>query len=56
MDKLSPEDWIALAAAIHGLAIVVVNLTPTPRDDEFLRRFYKIIEALAGILTPLAKK
>lgn len=46
----------AVALMLHAWAIVVINLTPTPRDDATLRRAYRVLEALAGILTPLAKR
>ena len=32
-------DYIALIAAIHGVAVVVVNMTPTPKDDEALSTY-----------------
>lgn len=41
--------------ALHGAAIAIVNLTPTPRDDEVLARVYKVVEAVAGIFTARAK-
>lgn len=54
---------IALLIAIHGVAVVVVNLTPTPKDDAALDtitrmgvKLYRAIEILAGIITPLAKR
>jgi hypothetical protein len=56
-------DYVALAVAIHGVAVVVVNLTPTPKDDEALDTYrrlavksYRALEILAGIITPLAKR
>lgn len=54
---------VALLVAIHGVAVVVVNLTPTPKDDEALDtitrmgvKAYRAIEILAGIVTPFAKR
>ena len=54
---------VALLIAIHGVAVVVVNLTPTPKDDAALNtitrmgvKLYRAIEILAGIITPLAKR
>jgi len=35
---------------------VIVNLTKTPKDDEYLSKIYRVIEILAGIVTKLAKK
>jgi hypothetical protein len=56
-------DYVALAVAVHGVAVVVVNLTPTPKDDEALDTYrrlavksYRALEILAGIITPLAKR
>lgn len=53
------ENSSALFAALlaaHGLAVAVVNLTPTPKDDEFVAKAYKVIEFLAGIFGKTAKK
>jgi hypothetical protein len=56
-------EFVALLVAIHGVAVVVVNMTPTPKDDEALDsitrmgvKAYRAIEILAGIITPLAKR
>jgi hypothetical protein len=56
-------DYVALAIAIHGVAVVVVNLTPSPKDNEALDNYsrlavklYRAIEILAGIISPLAKR
>jgi len=49
-----PEILAALFA-IHAAALAIVNLTPTPKDDEVVSKFYRIIEILAGILTKLSK-
>lgn len=61
MDRWS--DYVALAVAIHGVAVVVVNLTPTPKDNQALNdytrlivKLYRAIEILAGIISPLAKR
>jgi hypothetical protein len=32
MDRIA--DYVALAVAIHGVALIVVNLTPTPKDTK----------------------
>jgi prephenate dehydrogenase len=56
-------DYVALAVAIHGVAVVIVNLTPTPKDNQALGdltrigiKLYRAIEILAGIVSPLAKR
>jgi hypothetical protein len=61
MDRFA--DYVALAVAIHGVAVLVVNLTPTPKDNEALDSYsrlavklYRAIEILAGIISPLAKR
>jgi hypothetical protein len=35
--------------AAHALASFVVNLTPTPEDDRWLGRAYRVIEWVAGV-------
>jgi len=57
------QDYIALAVAVHGVAVVIVNLTPTPKDNVALHAYtravvkiYRAIEILAGVITPLAKR
>jgi len=45
-----------IAGALHILALAVVNLTPTPRDDEIYGKVYKVIEMIAGIVSKTAKK
>lgn len=61
MDRL-PE-YIALAVALHGVALIICNLTPTPKDDAALGsaslvaiKLYRVLELVAGIVTPLAKR
>ena len=56
-------EYVALAIAIHGVALVIVNITPTPKDNEALGnisrlavRLYRAVEILAGIVGPLAKR
>jgi hypothetical protein len=61
MDRLS--EYVTLAVAIHGVALLVVNMTPTPKDNEALDgytriivKLYRAIEILAGIWSPMAKR
>lgn len=49
-------DIVALGAALHALALVIVNITPTPKDNDVYSKFYKVVEVLAGIVTKIAKK
>lgn len=50
------QQLLAILFAIHALAVLIVNLTPTPKDDAVVAKFYKIIEILAGIITKVAKR
>ena len=45
-----------ILAALHVLALAIVNATPTPRDDELYGKLYKVIEVIAGIITKTAKR
>ena len=52
------ENWdgvLAVITASHALALAVVNLTHTPKDDEIVGKVYRVIEALAGVVTRKAK-
>jgi hypothetical protein len=47
--------WITVIGSIlgsaHGTALIIVNLTPTPKDNEWLGKIYRwFIEPLAGII------
>ena len=63
---ISPElltQYVGAAIGVHATAVAVVNLTPTPKDNDRLGRYtalfvklYRAIEILAGIVTPLVKK
>jgi hypothetical protein len=41
--------------AAHLAALVIVNATPTPKDDEVLGKAYKSLEYLAGLISRKAK-
>jgi hypothetical protein len=56
-------EYIVVVIAVHGAAVAIVNLTPTPKDDEALGRYsriavklYRAVEILAGVITPLVKR
>lgn len=56
-------DYVALAIAVHAVAVVIVNITPTPKDNEQLDdltrlvvKLYRAIEILAGIVSRRAKQ
>jgi hypothetical protein len=42
--------------AAHGLALFIVNMTPTPVDNAVLRKVYTVIEWIAGIVTDEVKE
>ena len=50
------QQLLIVLLASHALALAIVNLTPTPKDDEVVAKVYRAIEILAGIVTRLAKK
>lgn len=50
------EGILAVIAGTHSLALAIVNLTPTPRDDEIVGKVYKVIELVAGVVTRKAKE
>lgn len=50
------KSLLEILFALHALAVVIVNLTPTQRDNEAVAKYYRIIEILAGIITRLAKQ
>ena len=45
-----------IAGALHILALAVVNMTPTPKDDEIYGKVYRVVEMIAGIVSKTAKK
>ncbi len=47
---------LAAIAAAHVLAVAIVNLTPTPKDDEVVAKVYSAVEFVAGIFTAKAKQ
>lgn len=56
-------DYLALAVAIHGAAVVWVNMTPTPKDNQQLDKYsrlivktYRVIEILAGVISKRVKQ
>lgn len=57
------RELFEVAIAAHATAVLIVNLTPTPRDDEaagaagvMIRQAYRALEILAGLVFPLAKR
>jgi hypothetical protein len=53
------KDLTDIVIALHALAIVIVNITPTPKTTTApnpVNKAYRFIEMLAGLITPLAKR
>jgi hypothetical protein len=50
------RDLMEIILALHGAAVLIVNLTDTPKDNDLVRQFYRGIELFAGIFTPLVKR
>jgi len=42
--------YFEVVIALHALAVAIVNLTPTPKDDAVVAKVYRVIEFAAGIL------
>lgn len=47
---------LAVILSTQVLAQFIVNLTPTPADDQFVGKIYAFIEKVAGIWTTTAKE
>jgi len=57
------RELFEVAIAAHAAAMLIVNLTPTPKDDAaagaagvMIRQAYRALEVLAGIVFPMAKR
>lgn len=57
------RELFEIAIAAHATAMLIVNLTPTPKDNAAagaagvaIRQAYRALEILAGIVFPLAKR
>ena len=46
---MSWDNILAIALGVHAVAAVIVNVTPTPKDNEVLGKIYKVIELAAGV-------
>lgn len=53
---MDTEAIVTVIVAAHALAVAIVNLTPTPKDNAVLGKVYKGIEVVAGIITSTAKQ
>ena len=57
------RELFEVVLAVHAVAMLIVNLTPSPKDDEaagavgaILPKLYRALEVLAGIVFPIAKR
>lgn len=57
------RELFEVALAAHATAVLIVNLTPTPKDDAaagaagvMISKAYRALEILAGLVFPLAKR
>jgi hypothetical protein len=57
------RELFEIAIAAHATAVLIVNLTPTPKDDAaagaagvMISTAYRALEILAGLVFPLAKR
>lgn len=44
------NQYLEVALAIHAAASAIVALTPTPRDNAIVGKFYKLIEIAALVI------
>lgn len=47
---MSINKYIEAALAVHAAASAITALTPTPKDDAFAAKFYRVIELLALVV------
>lgn len=46
----SLTQYVEILLAIHAAASMITALTPTPKDDDFLGKVYKVIETMALVV------
>lgn len=49
------QNLLTVLFAVHALALAIVNLTPTPKDNTMVAKYYRVLEILAGVITRLVK-
>jgi len=54
LDKIS--EILAIILAVQWIAMAIVNLTPTPEDNKWVGKFYRLIEVIAGVISKTAKE
>jgi hypothetical protein len=50
------QDFSTIICYLHVLALLIINTTKTPKSNFMMSKAYKMLEILAGLLTPLAKR
>lgn len=58
MIEFLSANWEAIVSAflaVHVAALAIVNLTPTPKDNEVLAKIYPWVERLAGLISKRTK-
>ena len=40
-------EWLGIVTGVIAAASIITSLTPTPKDDAMISKFYKVIELLA---------
>lgn len=57
------RELFEVVIAAHAVAMLIVNLTPTPKDNAavgaagaVIPKLYRALEMLAGIVLPMAKR
>ena len=44
------NEYLEALLAVHAAASVLTALTPTPKDDELVSQFYKVLETIALVV------
>ena len=52
----SLQDFSTILVHLHVIALLIINVTKTPKSDGAANRIYRALEMAAGLLTPLAKR
>lgn len=53
---VSYEQIVGALLSLHAVAVVIVNVTKTPVDNELLAKAYRYIEFFAGFVSYKAKQ
>jgi hypothetical protein len=50
------EDFSKILLHVHVIALFIINVTKVPRTSALAAKIYRVLEMVAGLLTPLAKR